>query len=151
MKKGCLLWSLAWYHYSQGKYKKVTILTKASFGRQSILNWCKNRPWMWNHWAIAIYKRLFIFSTYLFSLSFPTLSKLQYFFCGKKGFWFRFCPRQLTTNCPTQLLKERPWVKEILYGKVALRSATKTRLKSFEVKKETYAARLTFLHIFGWD
>ena len=87
------------------------------------------------------------FSTYFLCL-FLLWVNCSIFFLWKKGFWFRFCPRQLTTNCPTQLPKERPWVKEIPYGKAALRSATKTRLKSFEVKKEPYAARLTCLRIF---
>ena len=54
----------------------------------------------------------FVFSTSIFSIA-------VFFFFLEKGFWFRFCPRQLTTNCPTQLQRGKPWVKEIPYGNVS--------------------------------
>ena len=67
--------------------------------------------------------KLYIVRPTVFFLS--LFSQLQYyFFFWKKGFWFRFCPRQLTTNCPTQLQRGKPWVKEIPYGNVS-RNAVK--------------------------
>ena len=50
------------------------------------------------------------------------------------GFWFLFCPRQLTTNYPILWLKAKQWVKGIPYGLHAEVSETmiKTRPKSEE-------------------
>ena len=59
------------------------------------------------------------FSLSFFVFSSTSILNCSIFFFLEKGFWFRFCPRQLTTNCPTQLQRGKPWVKEIPYGNVS--------------------------------
>ena len=63
------------------------------------------------------------FSLSFFVFSSTSILNCSIFFFLEKGFWFRFCPRQLTTNCPTQLQRGKPWVKEIPYGNVSRNAA----------------------------